>query len=217
MLTFALLSTPSQVYAADDETPGSIRDTDLGFLTGFAFGAYVGGERAAGEIHPYESEGSAIGEPDLLLAGVVFKYKYSFLMARLALEGGIPLTMFGTGKNAAGEFAFSNTLIHVPFTAALNFPLRRNTAFYLGMGPSYFQGMIGVKSPTADNSYTFSAIGMHLLVGSEIAVTDSGAFSFEWVLTFGTSASLKNSLKQEREFSLNASQILLGYSYYVSL
>lgn len=218
ILVVIFLINPISIFASSaEEATGSIKNTDLGFLTGFAFGAYIGGERASGEIYPYESPDSAIGDPDILLAGIVFKYKYSFLMARTALEGGIPLELFGTGKNTAGEFSFSNTIIHIPFTFALNFPLRRNTALYMGMGPSYFQGIVIVKSPNANNTYNFSGLGINLLLGSEIAITDSGAFSFEWMLTFGTSASLKNANKQEREFSLNSSQILLGYSYYVSL
>ncbi len=212
LLCGILVMTTALPARAQAESMLGLFDSNVGFSLGF----YTGYLPAVGEISPIEVTDTAIGAPDLFLFGINAKYRYYFLFFRMALDGGIPL-LGGSGKINNQKYLFSVQQLQVPVTGGLYFPLTRFSSLYMGMGMTYANGIFTVKNDLASHNYNFSGYGVHFLLGSEFAISESGYITFEWLPTFGSTKTLKAASMAQRELSLNNNNFILGYSYYFAL
>lgn len=181
---------------------------------GFALGLTLGAERAPFEVYLPEDRESSIGEPYVAMTGIVARLKYNFAFFRTGVTNGIQF-LGGSGKYADGtETSLTISHVDVPFSLGLNLPLSSGTSVFIGPGYSYMLASAAIKSGTTENTYSYTGGALHIIIGSEVALTESGVVTFEWLHTTGMSGSIESNGTQTRELSLRTDQFLFGYSYY---
>lgn len=184
-------------------------------VKGMGLGVYSGIERGAGEIAPQEPQESYIGVPQSLLLGIVIKYKYKFMYFRAGFEGGLPFNGGrGNFENGTASEQYIVSGLHVPVTIAMNMPIGVGKSLHMGFGLSSFNGDLKINGDDASYKYSYSATGYHFLIGAETAISESSAFTFEWMHTSGKSGALKNENETLREIGFSGNKFLIGYSYY---
>ncbi|MCB1146705.1 MAG: outer membrane beta-barrel protein [Leptospiraceae bacterium] len=206
---YSILISGGYAQAREDSFP-----LDIG--SGFALGLHAGYQPVHANLYPAAGDQVAT-TPDVYFAGLNFRYKYKFLFVRGGAEGGIAYPS-ATGKTTTGgNVTMSVTSVHAPVSVGLNLPLRNRSSLYMGFGYSHFIGIYNIKNDLADSTFPVSTGGTHILLGTEIKLTEKGHITLEWMQTFGLSAPVGNGTLKTRQFDLTGSRFMMGYAYYFVL
>lgn len=182
---------------------------------GIGLGLHLGFESTFANLYPSSEKSSEGTTPDIYIAGLNARYKYKFLYFRAGAEGGLSYPDAKGKTNTTGQdISISVTAVHMPFSLGINLPLTRKSGMVFGMGYSYHIATIGIKNAISSDSYSIKTTGYHIFIGSEIKLTEKGYVTFEWMHTYGLSAVYGHLDYKVRQFSLNGSRILMGYTYY---
>lgn len=188
------------------------------------------------------AEVKQLNVPYAFVPGFNLKYQYNYMLFRFGGHFAKPGSgVKGSYETSTGE---KNTIriqtYQNSFPLSLGFlvPLKERTYFYMGAGITFHQAFVKItqSNPAVPaynsfgtnrkNIYLDYFAGFHLIVGTEVPLTDKITITAEWIHQEGRSHPIKNkgldqngleTSQPERIISVSGDFILFGVNYYIAM